>query len=101
MQSDTFLKHYISSNVVVNIQATFLSTASKADLIKKIEKLCLHDDPNLLKQLLDHQHTQAHQHPDVTHIQKEKDILTQKLKDKFSSIKNESMFSNRIQHTQI
>lgn len=67
-RSDTFLKHYISSNVVVDVQATFLGTASRADLIKEIGKLYLRRDPNLPKQLSDHQRTQAYQRPDIIRI---------------------------------
>ena len=87
--------------MVVDVQATFLGTASKADLIKEIGKLCLRRDPNLPKRLSDHQRTQAHQHPDVTRVQKEKDVLTQKLKDEFGSIKNGSKSPNGIQHTRV
>ena len=53
------------------------------------------------KRLSNHQRTQAHQHSDFICVQKEKDDLTQKLKDEFGSIKNGSKFSNGIQHTRI
>ena len=87
--------------MVVDVQATFLGTASRADLIKEIGKLCLRRDPNLPKRLSDHQRTQAHQHPDVIRAQKEKDALAQKLKDDFGSIKNGSKSPNGIQHTRV
>ena len=93
--------YYISSNVVVDVQATFLGTASRADLIKEIGKLCLRRDPNLPKRLSDHQRTQAHQHPDVIRAQKEKDLLAQNLKDDFGTIKNGSKSSDGIQHTRV
>ena len=85
--------------MVVDVQATFLGTASRADLIKEIGKLCLRRDPNLPKWLSDHQRTQAHQHPDVIRAQKEKDALAQGLKDDFGFIKNGSKSPNGIQHT--
>jgi len=100
-RSDTFLKHYISSNVVVDVQATFLGTASKSDLIKEIGKLCLRRDPNLPKRLSDEQRTQAHQHPDVVRAQKQKDALAQRLQDGFGSIKNGSKSPDGIQHTRV
>ncbi|KAL8640700.1 MAG: hypothetical protein Q9228_002414, partial [Teloschistes exilis] len=100
-RSDTFLKHYISSNVVVDVQATFLGTASRADLIKEIGKLCLRRDPNLPKQLSDHQRTQACQRPDIIRIQQEKDALAQKLKNDFGTIKNGSQSIDGIQYTRV
>ncbi|KAI4086156.1 MAG: hypothetical protein L6R37_008439, partial [Teloschistes peruensis] len=100
-RSDTFLKHYISSNVVVDVQATFLGTASRADLIKEIGKLCLRRDPNLPKQLSDHQRTQACQRPDIIRIQQEKDALAQKLKNDFGTIKNGSQSPDGIQYTRV
>ena len=87
--------------MVVDVQATFLGTASRADLIKEIGKLCLRRDPNLPKRLSDHQRTQAHQHPDVVRAQKEKDALAQRLKDDFGSIKNGSKSPNGFQHTRV
>ena len=87
--------------MVVDVQATFLGTASRADLIKEIGKLCLRRDPNLLKRLLDHQRTQAHQHPDVIIAQKEKDALAQRLKDDYGSIKNGSKSPNGMQHIRV
>lgn len=45
---------------------------------------------NLPKRLSDHQLTQAHQHPDIIHVQREKDALAQELRDDFGSIKNGS-----------
>lgn len=87
--------------MVVDVQATFLGTASRADLIKEIGKLCLRRDANLPKRLSDRQRTQAHQHPDVICAQKEKDALAQKLRDEFGSIKNGSKSPNGIQHTRV
>ena len=85
--------------MVVNVQATFLSTASRADLIREIGKLCLRRDPNLLKRHSDHQRTQAHQHHDIVRAQREKDTLAQNLRDDFGSIKNGSKSPNGIQYT--
>lgn len=82
--------------MIIDVQATFLNTVSRTDLIKKIKKLCLRRDSNLSKRLSDHQRTQAHQHPDVIRAQKEKVALAQKLRDNFSFIKNESKSSNDI-----
>ena len=87
--------------MVVDVQATFLGTASRADLIKEISKLCLHRDPNLPKRLSDHQRTQAHQHSDVIHAEKEENTVAQKLIDDFGSIKNGSKSPNGIQLTQV
>lgn len=100
-QSGTFLKHYSSSNMVVDVQATFLGTASRTGLIKEIEKLGLRRDPNLPKRLSDHQRTQVHQHPDVIRAQKEKVALAQKFRDSFGSIKDGSKSPKGIQHTEI
>ncbi|KAI4192102.1 MAG: hypothetical protein LQ350_008699, partial [Teloschistes chrysophthalmus] len=93
--------HYISSHVVVDVQATFLGTASRGDLIKEIGKLCLRRDPNLPKRLLEQQRTQAYQRHDITRAQEEKNALAQKLKDDFGSIKNGSKSPIGIQHTRV
>ncbi len=100
-RSDTFLKHYISSNVVVDVQATFLGTASRSDLIKEIGKLCLRRDPNLPKRLSDDQRMQAHQHSDVIRAQKQKDAIAQRLQNDFGSIKNGSKSPDGIRHTRV
>ena len=81
--------------MVVDVQATFLDT------VKNIRKLCLHRILNLPKRLSGHQRTQAHQHPDVIRAQKEKDLLAQKLKNDFNTIKNGSKSSDGIQHTRV
>ena len=94
--SDMFLKHYISLNAVVDIQATFLSTASKLDLIKEIRKLCLHCDPNLPKWLLNNQCVQAHQHSNVICAQKKKNALAQRLQNNYDCIKNDLKSPNSI-----
>lgn len=99
--SRTFLKHYISQNVIIDVQATFLGNASKSDLIKQIGKLCLRRDPNLPKRLSDDQRTQAYQHPDVIRIQQEKDALKQRLQDEFGSIKNGSKSPDGKQHARV
>ncbi len=87
--------------MVVDVQATFLGTASRSDLIKEIGKLCLRRDPNLPKRLSDVQRTQAHQHPDVIRIQQKKDALKQQLQDEFGSIKNGSKSLGGVQHTRV
>lgn len=50
---------------MVDVQAVFLGTESKSDLIKEMGKLCLRRDPNLPKRLTSKQITLAHQHPDI------------------------------------
>ena len=99
-RSGKSFRHYISSSVVVDVQATSVGTASRADLIEEIGKLCLRREPNLPKRLLD-QCTQAHQHPDVVSTQKEKDALAQRLKDNYGSTKNGSKSPNGMQHTRV
>lgn len=89
-RSNTFLKYYISLNVIVDVQTIFLDTAFRSDLIKKIEKLCLRRDSNLLKRLSNDQCMQTHQHSDVIHAQKQKNIIAQRLQNDFDSIKNDS-----------
>ena len=74
-RSDTFLEYYISSDVAVDVQATFLGNASKSDLIKEIGKICLRQDPNLPKRLSKEEKTQALQHPDLIKLQKAKTLL--------------------------
>lgn len=86
-RSDTFLKHYMSSNAVVDVQATFLGTASRMDLIKQIGKLCLRRDPLLPKKLSDTQRAQAHQNPDVARLRSQKDRFARKVKDEFTTLK--------------
>ncbi|KAL8855302.1 MAG: hypothetical protein Q9178_008056 [Gyalolechia marmorata] len=48
---ETFQKHYQSTDVVVDVQATFLGSTSKSDMVKEISKLCLRQDPKLLRRL--------------------------------------------------
>jgi len=74
--------------VVIDIQATFLDTASRADLIQEIGKLCLRRDPNLPKRLSDYQRTQTYQHSDIIRVWKGKNAVAQKLGDDLGSIKN-------------
>ncbi|KAL8776434.1 MAG: hypothetical protein Q9194_003153 [Teloschistes cf. exilis] len=87
--------------MVIDVQATFLGTASRTDLIKDIGKLCLRRDPNLPKRLSDYQRAQVFQRHDITRVQKEKETLEQKLKDDFGSIRNGSKSPNDIQYTRV
>ena len=58
-RSETFLKHCISSSVIVDVQATFLGKELKANQIKEMGKLTLRRDPNLPKSLTPVQRQQA------------------------------------------
>ena len=82
-RSDTFLKHYISTHVFVDVQAIFLGTASKADLIKELGKLCLRRDPHLPKRLSDQQKREAYERPDIIQTQRERAGSERALKDRF------------------
>ena len=64
-RSETFLKHYMSSSVIVDVQATFLGQESKSDLIKEMGKLTLRRDPNLPKKLTQEQKVQAYHVPEL------------------------------------
>ena len=55
--------------MIVDVQATFLGTESKSDLIKEMGKLTLRRDPNLPKKLTEEQKRIAHQHPDLIKAQ--------------------------------
>ena len=50
-RADTFLKHYNSSKVRVDVQASFLGTPSKAALFKKVGQLRLRRSPDLPRAL--------------------------------------------------
>ena len=50
-RSETFLKHYTSSSIVADVQATFLGQESQADLIKEVGRITLLRDPNLPREL--------------------------------------------------
>ena len=59
-RSETFLKHYISSSVIIDVQLTFLGRDSRSHLIKEMVKLTLRPDPNLPELLADTQKKEAH-----------------------------------------
>ena len=82
--------------MIVDVRTIFLDIAFKTDLIKKIEKFCLRRDLNLSKQFLNHQRTLIHQHFNVIRVQKEKNVLAQRFKNDFDSIKNDSNSLNDI-----
>ena len=50
-RADTFLKHYNSSKVRVDVQASFLGTPSKAALFKKVGQLRMRRSPDLPRAL--------------------------------------------------
>ena len=85
-RSETFLRHYISSSVIVDVQATFLGRESKSDLIKEMGKLTLRRDPNLPKKLSEAQRKAAHQTPDIDKAIDELAITKQHLKQAFDQI---------------
>lgn len=85
-RSETFLKHYISSSVIVDVQATFLGQSSKSDLIKEMGKLTLRRDPNLPKQLTDAQKKEAHQVPALISAKSRWHLLGRQLKQEFGQI---------------
>ncbi|MCJ1473138.1 hypothetical protein MMC13_001789 [Lambiella insularis] len=100
-KSETFLKHYISSNVVVDVQATFLGETSKSDLIKEIGKLCLRRDPNLPKRLSDEQRLQVHALPTVVSAQTHLEDLKKRLENGFGSISKGSKSPDGIKYARI
>lgn len=48
---EIFQKHYQLTDVVVDVQAIFLGSTPKSDMIKEISKLCLRQDPKLPRSL--------------------------------------------------
>ena len=64
-RSETFQKHYLSSHVVIDVQATFLGNESKSDLIKEMGKMTLRRDPNLPTKLSEEEKQAAHQTPEI------------------------------------
>ncbi|KAI4281520.1 MAG: hypothetical protein L6R38_003624 [Xanthoria sp. 2 TBL-2021] len=74
---ETFQKHYQSTDVVVDVQATFLGSTSKSDMIKEIGKLCLRQDPKLPRSLTMDQKLQARNQPDSQQLERRRDALTQ------------------------
>ncbi|KAL9581014.1 MAG: hypothetical protein Q9203_006070 [Teloschistes exilis] len=60
---DTYLRHYQSTEVRVDVQATFLGTTSKANMIKEIGRLCIRDDSNLPRSLTPEQRIQVLRDP--------------------------------------
>lgn len=85
-RSETFLKHYISSSVVVDVQATFLGQDSKSDLIKEMGKLALRRDPNIPKGLTDVQKQEAHQAPELQDAETNWRSLGHQLKQQYGQI---------------
>ena len=85
-RSETFLKHYLSSSVVVDVQAAFLGLESRSDLIKEMGKLRLRRDPNLPKELSGAQKKIAHQEPDLIDAQKEHNNLYIELKSRYGQL---------------
>ena len=58
-RSETFLKDYISSSVVDDVQATFLNQDFKSNVINEMGMLTLRRDSNLGKESTDAQKNQA------------------------------------------
>ena len=85
-RSETFLKHYISSSVIVDVQATFLGQTSRSDLIKEVGKLTLRRDPNLPKALTPQQKKKAHQAEDLVAAEQRRDVLGAALRQEFGHI---------------
>ncbi|KAI4090404.1 MAG: hypothetical protein LQ339_008362 [Xanthoria mediterranea] len=85
---ETFQKHYQSTNIVVDIQATFLGSTSKSDIIKEIGKLCLRQDPNLPRSLIIDQKLQARNQPELQQLERRRDALTQGLRAQFAKLKD-------------
>ncbi|KAL8724132.1 MAG: hypothetical protein Q9166_008119 [cf. Caloplaca sp. 2 TL-2023] len=87
---ETYQKHYQSTDVVVDVQATFLGSTSKSDMIKEIGKLCLRQDPDLPRRLTKEQKLQARCQPEIQRLERRRDALTQELKVQFGRIKDGS-----------
>ncbi|KAL8673854.1 MAG: hypothetical protein Q9168_001719 [Polycauliona sp. 1 TL-2023] len=85
---DTYQRHYQSTNVIVDVQATFLGSTSKSDMIKEIGKLCLRQDPNLPCSLTEEQKVQAHTQPDLQKLEHRREGLTRELKAQFRRLKD-------------
>ena len=87
-KSETFLKHYLSANVVVDVQSIFLGQASKSDLIKEVGKLCLRRDANLPQRLTSAQKAQAcREQPEFEDLTRQINSLGTTLKNEYGGIK--------------
>ena len=76
----TFLKYYLSQHIVMNVQAVFLGQNFMLNMIKEIEKLCLHQDPKLPKHLTDSQQILVHQHPKIISAEQVKIVLQKQIR---------------------
>ena len=85
-RSETFLKHYLSSSVIIDVQATFLGQESKSDLIKEMGRLALRRDPNLPKELTPAEKQQAHQDKDLIEAKANFEELSKKLRHEYGQI---------------
>ena len=85
-RSETFLKHYMSSSVIVDVQATFLGQDSKSDLIKEMGKLTLRRDPNLPKKLTNEQKAQAYNVPELIAACQQFALLRRDIQSQFGAM---------------
>ncbi|KAL9583651.1 MAG: hypothetical protein Q9203_004996 [Teloschistes exilis] len=77
---ETYINHYQSTNVVVDVQSTFLGTESKSDMIKEIGRLCQRLDLNLPRCLTKEQQRAAYKQPKFREKLRELELLRSRLK---------------------
>ncbi|KAL8641816.1 MAG: hypothetical protein Q9228_001434 [Teloschistes exilis] len=65
---ETFINHYQSSSIVVDVQSTFLGDQSKSAMIKQIGRLCQRLDPNMPRRLTEEQVRDAYRQPKFRQI---------------------------------
>ena len=97
----TFLKHYLSQHIIVDVQATFLGHNSMLDLIKEIGKLCLCRDPNLPRRLTDSQQALAHRHPDIIRAEQARVEVKKRIASAHSSMKQAAGSLDGIEYGQL
>ncbi len=95
-RAETFLKHYMSSHIVVDVQSIFLGRDSMSDVIKEIGKLSLRRDPDLPKRLTAEQKAQAHQHPDIVAAKETREELKRWVLNESGTIRKGQHSSNGI-----
>lgn len=98
---ETFQKHYQSTDMVVDVQATFLGFTSKSDIIKEIGKLCLRQDPNLPRSLTIDQKLQARNQPELQQLERQRNVLTQGLRAHFAKLKDGAATSEFAQRQNV
>ncbi|KAL9584905.1 MAG: hypothetical protein Q9212_001839 [Teloschistes hypoglaucus] len=77
---ETYINHHQSTNVVVDVQSTFLGTESKSDMIKEISRLFQRLDPKLPRCLKKEQQRAACKQPKFREKLRELELLRSRLK---------------------